>query len=47
MEGKTMDNWTDYTDSLTAEDNDALTALNETEVEVEIPEEIAPETTEE
>ena len=38
-----MENWTDYTDNLTAEDADALAALNETEVEVEIPEEVAAE----
>jgi hypothetical protein len=38
-----MDNWTDYTDNLTTEDADALAALAETEVEVAIPEEVAPE----
>jgi hypothetical protein len=38
-----METWTDYTDILTNEDADALAALNETEVEVEIPEEVAPE----
>ena len=42
-----MDNWTDYTDNLTADEIDALIAIAETEVEVEIPEEVAPEATEE